>query len=109
VSADRDLAPGWEPWEARRARAPKAASWELREARQDAALLLMVVRARFTEGAVPIEHTERLAAVAQDERVSLRRRRVAASLLARLRMAAMAGVVREAGGTVRGRGDRPAR
>jgi hypothetical protein len=86
-----NYAPGWEPWEARRATAPKGASWELRDARESARLLLMVVNARFHEGRPPFEHTDRLAAVAQDERLTPRLRVRAGEALSRLRMAGMRG------------------
>lgn len=89
----------WDPWEAKRARLPKRAPYEVRDTREDARLLLMVVRARFAEGRVPTEHVERLAAVATDERVKLRERRIAASLLARVRLAVMGPA--EGGRTVR--------
>ena len=79
----------WEPWEARRTGLPKRTDPDVREARQDARLLLMVVRARFAEGTVPFEHIERLAQPAQDERVPVRQRRVAAELLGRVRLAAL--------------------
>jgi hypothetical protein len=55
-------------------------------------LLLLVVRTRLAQGRVPYEHAERLAVVAQDPRLPLRRRRMAAQCAARLRMAGMAGV-----------------
>lgn len=76
----------WEPWEARRLNPPPGLPAELREARADARLVLFVVRARFREGQAPFDLADRLAAVAQDERQTVRTRRVAASLLARLRL-----------------------
>ena len=81
----------WELWEARRARAPKAAPWELRDARESARLLLMVVNARFHEGQPPFEHVERLAAVAEDERLTPRLRVRAGEALARLHVAGIRG------------------
>jgi len=81
--------PTWEPWEARRTSLPRRPDPGVREAREDARLLLMVVRAHFAEGTVPIEHVEALARVAEDGRVKLRQRRVAASLLGRIRLVAM--------------------
>jgi len=84
--------PDWEPWEAKRKALPGRAPWEIREARQDARLLLMVVRARFAEGTVPVEYAEALGRVAEDERVGTRQRRVAAELLGRVRLAALARV-----------------
>ncbi|MGE0229095.1 MAG: hypothetical protein AB7U23_11370 [Dehalococcoidia bacterium] len=78
----------WEPWEARRLTAPPGLPVEIREARADARLVLFVTRARFREGTVPWDLADRLAAVAQDDRVTVRTQRVAASLLARLRQAA---------------------
>ncbi len=80
-----------EPWEAKRVAAPRRADPDVREARQDARLLLMVVRARFAEGTVPFELAERLAQVAQDERLTARLQLRAAEALARLRMAGMRG------------------
>ena len=62
----------------------------MREARRDARLLLMVVRARLAEGRLPTEHVEALARVAQDERVGNRLRLGAAELLARMRLSALA-------------------
>jgi hypothetical protein len=83
--------PSHEPWEAKRARAPKGSSWELRDARESARLLLIVVNARFGEGQPPFEHTERLAAVAEDERLTPRLRVRAGEALSRLRVAGMRG------------------
>ena len=73
------------PTTPRRSRGPRPDA-ATREARQDARLLLMVVRARLREGVVPVEHADRLAAVAQDGRVQVRRRRVAAELLGKMRL-----------------------
>ena len=78
----------WEPWMARRATAPPGLPVEVREARADARLVLFVARARFREGTPPWDLADRLAAVAQDERVTVRTQRVAAELLTRLRRAA---------------------
>ena len=80
----------WEPWMARRATAPPGLPVEVREARADARLVLFVARARFREGTPPWDLADRLAAVAQDERVTVRTRRVAAQLLAKLRGLALA-------------------
>ncbi|MGE0193790.1 MAG: hypothetical protein AB7T63_17330 [Planctomycetota bacterium] len=80
----------WEPWEARRLTPPPGLPVELREARADARLVLFVARARFREGTVPWDLADRLAGVAQDELVTVRTRRVAASLLAKLRGLALA-------------------
>ncbi len=81
----------WEPWEARRRRLPKRVEADVREVRQDARLLVMVVRARFAEGVVPLEHAGALGRVAEDKRVNVRQRRVAATLLGRIRLSAIAG------------------
>ena len=78
----------WEPWEARRLTAPPGLPVEIREARADARLVLYVARARFRDGTPPWDLADRLAAVAQDERVTVRTQRVAAELLTRLRRAA---------------------
>jgi hypothetical protein len=78
----------WEPWEARRLTPPPGLPAEVREARADARLLLYVTRARFREGRAPFDLADRLAATAQDGRVTVRTRRVAATLLAQLRAAA---------------------
>ena len=86
-----DPTPGaWEPWEARRLTAPPGLPVETREARGDARLVLFVARARFKEGTPPWDLADRLAAVAQDERVTVRTQRVAAQLLAKLRGLALA-------------------
>lgn len=79
----------WEPWEARRVSPPRVLAADVREARQDARLLLIVVRARFARGAVPFEHAEALARAAVDERLTSRLRLRAAEALARLRMAGL--------------------
>lgn len=80
----------WEPWEAKRMAPPPGLPLHLREARTDARLLLYVARARFRDGTPPWDLADRLAAVAQDERVTVRTRRVAAQLLAKLRGLALA-------------------
>ncbi|MCA9316104.1 MAG: hypothetical protein KDB73_11505 [Planctomycetes bacterium] len=90
---------GWEPWEARRAALPSGLPVEIREARSDARLVLYVARARFREGKPPWDLADRLAAVAQDERVTVRTRRVAAQLLAKLRALALARDALGRGGT----------
>ncbi len=93
ICPPEDDAPGpgtWEPWEAKRLTAPPGLPVEIREARADARLVLFVARARFREGTVPWDLADRLAGVAQDERVTVRTRRVAASLLAKLRGLALA-------------------
>ena len=84
----------WEPWEARRPAAPPGLPAEVREARSDARLLLYVTRARFREGRAPFDLADRLAVTAQDERVTVRTRRVAATLLAQLRAEAWAATMR---------------
>lgn len=61
----------------------------LAEVRQDAKLLLWVVRERLGEGSVPLEHAAALARIAEDERISPRRRRRAAEYLARLALASI--------------------
>ena len=78
----------WEPWMARRLAPPPGLPLHLREARADARLVLYVARARFRDGTPPWDLADRLAAVAQDERVTVRTQRVAAELLTRLRRAA---------------------
>jgi hypothetical protein len=75
-----------EPWEARRVRPPQRLPADVREAREDARLLLWVVRARLREGTLPVEHLPALDRVAEDERVQVRRRRMAAELAARVRL-----------------------
>ena len=80
----------WEPWEARRLTAPPGLPLHLREARADARLVLYVARARFRDGTPPWDLADRLAAVAQDDRVTVRTQRVAAQLLAKLRGLALA-------------------
>lgn len=94
-------APEWEPWEARRASLPRRPDPETREARQDARLLLMVVRARFADGTVPYELTDALAQAMHDERLADRQRRQAAQCLARFRGHAMRTEARQGSG-VRG-------
>jgi len=79
----------WEPWEAMRAKAPPGPDLATREVREDARLLLWVVRARLREGGPVYEHLPALERVAGDERVQVRRRRVAAELAARIRLAAL--------------------
>lgn len=61
----------------------------LTEVREDAKLLLMVVRQRLQMGEVPLEHAGALARIAGDARISARRRRRAAEYLARFQMAAL--------------------
>ena len=78
----------WEPWMARRLAPPPGLPLHLREARADARLVLYVARARFRDGTPPWDLADRLAAVAQDERVTVRTQRVAAELLTRLWRAA---------------------
>jgi len=68
----------------------------------------MVVRARLAEGAVPLEHADALARVAEDGRIKVRQRRVAAELLGRLRLAGM-GVVATGAHVRRLRADHPSR
>ena len=85
------FAPAFEPWEAKRARAPKGSAWEERDARESARLLLIVVNARFHDGTPPFEHGERLAAVAEDDRLTPRLRVRAGEALMRLRLAGMRG------------------
>ncbi len=82
-------APGWEPWEARRGSLPRRPPPDVREARDDARLLLMVVRARAADGRPAFEHAQALAGAAEDERLTPRLRLRAATALARLRMSAL--------------------
>ncbi len=82
-------APEWEPWEARRASLPSRPAADVREAREDARLLLMVVRARGAERRPAFEHAQRLAEAAEDARLTARLRLRAATALARLRMSAL--------------------
>ncbi len=62
-------------------------SWERRQAQEDARLLLMVVRARLREGDVPTDLVPKLERLALDQRTRIRQQRVAAGLLARIRLA----------------------
>ena len=66
------MRPDWEPWEARRLAAPPGLPLEVREARSDVRLLLYVTRARFRDGTPPWDLPDRLAGVAQDERLPKR-------------------------------------
>jgi hypothetical protein len=79
----------WEPWEARRAKAPPGLPLDVREARSDAKLLLWIARERLKLGELPLDLAERLAGAGQDERLTSRRRLMAADVLARLRAGAM--------------------
>lgn len=79
----------WDPWEARRAKAPPGLPWEVREARQDAKLLLWVARARLQRGEVPLDLAGRLAGAVTDPRLTPRRRLMAAETLGRVRLLAL--------------------
>ena len=79
----------WEPWEAKRAKAPPGLPLDVREARSDAKLLLWIARERMKLGEVPYDLADRLASAAQDDRLTSRRQLMAAEVLAKLRMAAM--------------------
>ena len=79
-----------EGWEPHRAAPPPGLTQDVREAREDSRLLLMVVRARLAEGTMPFEHAEALGRVAEDQRIKVRQRRVAAALLGRIRLTAIA-------------------
>ena len=75
----------WEPWEARRAKAPPGPDLDVKEARVDARILLEVARARLRLGEVPFDLADHLAQAAEDARLTTRRRLMAAELLAKLR------------------------
>ncbi len=81
----------WEPWEARRAKAPPGLPVQVREARWEAKILLEVARARLARGETPVDLVEPLAGAAQDERLTACRRLIAAELLARVRLAVLTG------------------
>lgn len=59
------------------------------EARKDARLLLMVARARLRLGELPFDLAPRLDAVSRDDRIPVRKRRIAAELGARLALGAL--------------------
>ena len=84
----------WEPWEAKRAKAPPGLPLDVREARSDAKLLLFVARERLKRGDVPYDLVDRLVAAGEDPRLTARRHRMAAQYLARIRLAALRAATR---------------
>jgi hypothetical protein len=84
----------WEPWEARRAKAPPGLPLDVCEARSDAKLLLWIARERMKLGELPVDLADRLAAAAEDGRLTSRRRLMAAEVLAKLRVQAMRAAAR---------------